>query len=89
MMLHWNGTAWTRVAGPDISNLGTVFSLSPTEAWVVGANETSPGVYTLDISNWNGTTWSTPTAIPLPAGALGHPDPGRIQQLTGTSWTQS
>jgi hypothetical protein len=71
MMLHWDGTTWTQVAGPDMTSLGTVFSLSPTQAWVVGSIETSPHVYTLDISNWNGTTWSTPTVIPLPAGALG------------------
>jgi hypothetical protein len=83
MLLHWNGTAWARVAGPDLSDLRPVFSLSPTDAWVVGVAEPSAGVYTLASSNWNGTTWSRPTTIPIPAAAMG----AGVSGLSGDSPT--
>jgi len=70
LILHWNGTVWSRVASPS-PHLGRekteaflgVSALSPTSAWAVGTT----GNGTL-IAHWNGTAWSR-VASPSPGGA--------------------
>ena len=58
LIMHWNGTAWSRVASPGPNaTMGTLFSVSATSstnAWAVGAASTSPQDL---IVHWNGTTW--------------------------------
>src|SRR5262249_47180286 len=40
LILHWNGTAWSKVASPDpgpvLDSLTGVTALSPSDAWAVG-----------------------------------------------------
>ena len=75
LVLHWNGTKWTRVASPSPScpgggvDLNGVAALSSTAAWAVGDCDTSSGVQTV-ILQWNGTAWKR-VASPDPGGSRG------------------
>jgi hypothetical protein len=64
LILHWNGTRWTRVASPNpgtgAGGLSGVAATSASNAWAVG----STGAGTL-ILHWNGTKW-THVASPSP-----------------------
>jgi hypothetical protein len=66
LILHFNGTSWTRVANtptPDDSDiLRAVSATSASNAWAVGAS--SDNSKTL-ILRWNGTSWK-PVASPSP-----------------------
>jgi hypothetical protein len=58
LILHWNGTSWTRVPSPNPVHLGfnalnSVSGLSAADAWAVGSTDTG----TL-ILHWNGTRWT-------------------------------
>ena len=56
LILHWNGTAWKRVASPSpagSAGLSSVAATSPTNAWAIG----SAGNNKTLILHWNGTTW--------------------------------
>lgn len=63
LILHWDGTHWSRVPSPnpssDTNELSGVSAVSPTEAWAVGVEGTffGPGYRTL-ILHWDGNTWS-------------------------------
>jgi hypothetical protein len=68
LILHWNGTKWSRVSSPNVSGASnTLYGVdanSATSAWAVG-NECDffacpePGVTTdTMILHWNGKTWS-------------------------------
>jgi hypothetical protein len=69
MILHWDGTAWTRVPSPNPSSdsfLSAVTATSPDNAWAVGAfSTTRDGSYYQKalILHWDGTAW---TRIPSP-----------------------
>jgi hypothetical protein len=68
LVLHWDGTAWTRVASPSPGTFGNtlvaVDALAAGDAWAVG--------YTYDVGHpggplmlhWNGTAW---TQAPAPS----------------------
>jgi hypothetical protein len=66
LILHWNGTAWARVATPSpgtrFNVLNGVSAVSARNAWAVGfyRNQTA-GALPL-ILHWNGTAWSQATA---------------------------
>jgi len=59
LILHWNGTAWSRVKSPNPTTQGNALSgvsmTSAKSAWAVGS--ISSGDQTL-ILHWNGTKWS-------------------------------
>jgi hypothetical protein len=63
LILHWNGTTWSREQSPDPSLVlnvpRSVSADSPTDAWAVGVYDTNRDQLgrTL-ILHWNGTTWS-------------------------------
>ena len=83
LILHWNGTAWTRVPSPDpssvgINQLGAVAATSATDAWAVGRFGTSAGARVL-ILRWDGTAW-----IKAPA-----PTPGCFPELDGVAATSA
>ena len=68
-ILHWDGTSWTRMPGPDpwtAVNLYSVSAVSATDAWAVGdyLNRAGGGWRTL-IVHWDGTSW---TRVPSPLG---------------------
>ena len=74
LILHWNGTTWTRVASPNpgaFHHLEAVTALSPRDAWAVGdyVPPNSPSDKTL-ILHWNGIRWAK-VASPTPAGVRG------------------
>ena len=66
LILHWNGTAWSKVTSPNPSssnNLEGVNAVSASDAWAVGyyRNNTT-GVHNTLILHWNGTAWSKVTS---------------------------
>jgi hypothetical protein len=77
LILHWNGTKWSRVSSPNVSGASnTIYGVdanSATSAWAVG-NECDffacpyPGLTTDTlILHWNGKTWSK-VSSPSPGG---------------------
>ena len=65
LILHWDGSAWSKVASPNPSGgLGAdnelygVSGVSGTDAWAVGYFINSKGVFDTLILHWNGTAWS-------------------------------
>jgi hypothetical protein len=68
LVLHWNGSAWSRVTSPDVGNAQTVLkdviALSPTDAWAVGYTDDFGGATRATALHWNGTSW---TVSPAPA----------------------
>jgi hypothetical protein len=78
LVVHWNGTAWSRVASPSPgksgATLNAVTAISATSAWAVGdycpASGGCTGAPQLDtlVLQWNGTAWSQ-AASPSPGYA--------------------
>jgi hypothetical protein len=76
LILHWNGTTWSKVASPDpspgLDTLTGVSVVSADDVWAVGygctkANCDAAGnVYDDLILHWNGTKWFT-VASPDPS----------------------
>ena len=72
MIVHWDGTSWTRVPSPNPGTLqggNQLFGISGVSAsdlWAVGFYVDNNGYETL-ILHWNGSTWSQ---VASPAGDL-------------------
>lgn len=69
---HWDGTAWTVTAGPNVGAganvLVDVAALGPNDVWAVGLYQDSS--YHSLAAHWNGTQW---LIVPVPsAGADQH-----------------
>jgi hypothetical protein len=71
IMLHWDGTAWTRQAAPQSSvesnvspALHGVAALSSSSAWAVGVG-LEDGSETALVEHWDGTAWRVQ---PTPGG---------------------
>jgi hypothetical protein len=62
LVLHWNGTRWTRVASPSAgtagSQLDAVSAISATDAWAVGHAAVSSQADSTLILRWNGCRWA-------------------------------
>jgi hypothetical protein len=63
IILHWNGTTWSKVSSPSpgVSNnvLFGVSAVTPDDAWAVGdTSGTSAGGGGTLVVHWNGTKWS-------------------------------
>lgn len=70
LILHWNGQAWTRLAGPDTGDslLSQVSAVSPTDVWAVGETISRSGVHKTLVLHWNGTRWArVPSPDPSPS----------------------
>ncbi len=80
LILHWNGTAWSRVSSPSPGgsrdSLSGVSAVSPADAWAAGFY-CPKGCRTQDtlILHWNGKAWSSQAA----------PNPGRLATLSSVS----
>jgi hypothetical protein len=83
---HWNGTAWSVVAGPNEGILNAVLDFGPANAWAFAD---------FSVLHWNGTAWSVASGA-LPALAVSADGPNDIwgiyrdDQVThynGTSWS--
>ena len=61
LIVHWNGTTWTRSPSPHPSSTQNVLSgvsaVSGSDAWAVGDYNNNGAIDVL-ILHWNGTTWS-------------------------------
>jgi hypothetical protein len=66
LILHWNGTRWSRVASPNAGKGGNTLSgisaISATSGWAVGnscaaACQSSSVIHPLML-RWNGIRWS-------------------------------
>jgi len=64
LILHWNGTAWSKVDSPNPSpgtfnELYGVSAVSGSDAWAVGRYSDGPAIaYATLILHWNGTAWT-------------------------------
>lgn len=66
LVLHWNGTAWSRIPAPSFGSqedqnvLTGVAAISPNDAWAVGSfSSIDPGSATALTLHWNGSAWRT------------------------------
>jgi hypothetical protein len=69
LILHWDGTRWTRITSPSpsaLADLTAVSALSPRDAWAVGEYFPKFLDKTL-VLHWNGTRWSR-VPSPSPSG---------------------
>jgi hypothetical protein len=60
LILHWNGTRWSRVPSPgrpDGSWLTGVDAVSAADVWAVGYQATGQNSQAPLIEHWNGRTW--------------------------------
>jgi hypothetical protein len=63
LILHWNGTTWTRVASPnpggpgEANNLQGVAAVSASDAWAVGYCFSRNSTGRTMILHWNGRIW--------------------------------
>jgi hypothetical protein len=93
LVLHWNGTAWTRLAVPHPAqaDLLGVKALSPSDVWAVGDSLPSQKILVL---HWNGTSWSQ-VAVPGLSGtlfsvnALSPSDAWAVGECCGPNFDQS
>jgi hypothetical protein len=72
LILHWNGTSWSGVTGPNapLCHLTGVSMDSAADGWAVGNCFPSTGEATL-IEHWNGISWSrVPSPNPSPENQL-------------------
>src|SRR6266566_4410465 len=63
LVLHWNGTAWSKINSPtpnpnDLNFLEGVSARSGSDAWAAGRYWNTTGVARSLILHWNGTAWS-------------------------------
>ena len=73
LMLHWNGSKWSRVTRPAVlaraGQLAAITIVSASDAWAVGFTGTDTSQRTL-LLHWNGTAWTRVTRPAPIAGAL-------------------
>lgn len=74
LILHWDGTEWTWVHGPNPQflneRLDSVSGTSANDVWAVGAiarSQSQPPKLPWAL-HWDGTAWSV---VPMPSGAVG------------------
>ena len=81
LMLHWNGSKWSRVTSPKVltgpGQLSAVTVVSAKDAWAVGSTGGGTHPHTL-ILHWNGTAWSAVTS-PAPVAN------GRLSAVTASA----
>jgi hypothetical protein len=84
---HWNGTAWSVVAGPNEGPLNAVLDFSPANAWAFADFATL---------HWDGTAWSVVSGVNGVALSVSADGPNDIWGISrddivshynGTSWS--
>jgi hypothetical protein len=67
LMLHWNGSGWSRVTSPSVltgpGSLSAITVVSAKDAWAVGSTASGLHPHSL-ILHWNGRAWN---AVSKPA----------------------
>jgi hypothetical protein len=72
LIVHWNGTNWSRVPSPDPgidSRLTSIAIVTAKDAWAVGYYRTANVFRQTLILHWNGQTWKK---VPSPSPGPGH-----------------
>jgi hypothetical protein len=85
LILHWDGTAWTRAtipAFPSGGQLRDIVALSPTNIYAVGLDGEGFNARTL-VLHWNGSTWTRETT---PSPGTGPKLYGAAAIAPGTVW---
>ena len=63
LILHWNGTKWSKVASPHPGSKGNhladVSATGRTSVWAVGGDSRTQGSSRPLILHWNGSRWTT------------------------------
>lgn len=60
--LHWNGTGWTEVVGPDIGPLTSAAGAAPDDIWVSDAF----GEFGGRMAHWDGVGWTEVQTASIP-----------------------
>ena len=67
---HWNGSSWTAVPSPNVSNrshrLEDVAMVASNDVWAVGYSRNLTELYRTLILHWNGSSWSVTPSPNLP-----------------------
>ncbi|HEY3688076.1 MAG TPA: hypothetical protein VGL93_33875 [Streptosporangiaceae bacterium] len=69
VLLHWDGTSWTRNAGPGQDDFAgsSISGVSGSDVWAAGHCTFAPQTSeTPCATHWNGSAWSTPVRLPPP-----------------------
>jgi hypothetical protein len=94
LVLHWNGTSWSKVASPnpggtsvgDDTELYGVSTDSATDAWAVGYYQNpNTGAEETLVLHWNGARWSK-VASPNPGGTAGNSLSGVSADSATDAW---
>jgi hypothetical protein len=75
LILHWNGSAWSRVTRPSVlesaGQLSAITVVNSRDAWAAGFTGNPLKTIHSLLLHWNGTTWSQVTSpAPVKDGAL-------------------
>lgn len=62
LYLHWDGSSWNEVAGPDIGPITSAAAGGPNEAWASCAF----GEYGGEFAHWDGATWTVRSSASIP-----------------------
>jgi len=84
---HWNGTAWSAVASPNVSSSDSllgVAAVSANDVWAVGRFISGSNVETL-IEHWNGSSWSVVTS-PNPSASENILNAAAADPGSGQAW---
>jgi hypothetical protein len=91
MLLHWNGSAWSKVTAPSPGNsiiLNGLSAQSPTDVWATGVNEDpASGAQQTFTVHWDGTAWQQVTS-PSP-GLPPNPATNYLRQVSADSPTDA
>jgi hypothetical protein len=77
--VHWDGSAWSEFALPDLSDLGTAFdlrataSLAPSHFFVAGILQTSVWTTEQLLLIWDGSDWDRIESVELEPNIAGAP----------------
>lgn len=86
---HWNGSAWSVSASPDVGKasvaLSGVAAVTANDVWAVGTattqNPNSGPTSQPLLLHWNGSAWQTVSSPAIPATRYGAPS-GRLNAIT-------
>lgn len=76
LMLHWNGSSWSRVTKPRVlkgaaGELSAITVVNARDAWAVGSTNSAAGTTHTLLLHWNGSAWSQVTSpAPVKNGVL-------------------
>jgi hypothetical protein len=75
LMLHWNGSAWSRVTRPSVLNgpgeISAITVVNSRDAWAVGFTGNVGGTIHSLLLHWNGSAWTQVTSpAPVKDGLL-------------------